>query len=189
LNTEINKSIFNTFPELESMRLNFQAYAPEDAEELFAIRSNPEVMRYMDSHTHETLEDSRKMIERIRDSYEKGTGINWTLKEKSSGRLIGDFGFWRLIPEHCRAEIGYVLHPDYWGMGYMQETFYVMMDFAFKELRVHSLEANVNVVNKASMVLLERNGFKQEAYFRENFLFQGRFLDSRIYCLLESDWK
>jgi len=54
-------------------------------------------------------------------------------------------------------------------------------------MKLHSIEANVNPLNEKSKKVLERVGFKKEAYFRENYLFDGKFLDSVIYSLLEKD--
>jgi ribosomal-protein-alanine N-acetyltransferase len=49
---------------------------------------------------------------------------------------------------------------------------------------LHSIEANINPDNLASANLLEKNGFKKEAHFRENFYYNGKFLDSLIYSLV-----
>jgi ribosomal-protein-alanine N-acetyltransferase len=62
-----------------------------------------------------------------------------------------------------------------------------MVRFGFKEMNLHSIEANVNPLNERSQKVLERVGFKREAYFRENYLFDGKFLDSVIFSLLEKD--
>ncbi|MFM7401569.1 MAG: GNAT family N-acetyltransferase, partial [Bacteroidota bacterium] len=53
----------------------------------------------------------------------------------------------------------------------------------------HSVEANVNPGNKRSILLLERCGFVREAYFRENYYFEGKFLDTAVYSLLSADFK
>lgn len=100
---------------------------------------------------------------------------------------IGYFGFWRIEKEHCRAEIGYALNPEFWGNGYMLETMNRLIDFGFNNLKIHSIEANVNQENLSSIRLLEKLNFKKEAHFRENYLFDGKFIDSIIYSLLETD--
>jgi ribosomal-protein-alanine N-acetyltransferase len=69
----------------------------------------------------------------------------------------------------------------------MFETINCMARFGFKEMKLHSVEANVNPLNERSKKVLERIGFKKEAHFRENYLFNGEFLDSIIYSLLEKD--
>jgi len=187
MNFEINKNVFAQFPELESERLYFRRILPSDAEGLYLLRSNDEVMRFMDTKKMESITEAEKMISSIDGSFKNGTGINWGIVEKSSNRFIGYFGFWRIIPEHCRAEIGYVLDPMCWGKGYMIETLKALIKFSFEEMKVHSLEANVNPANSNSIKLLEKTGFKKEAYFRENFLFNNTFYDSVIYSLLEKD--
>jgi ribosomal-protein-alanine N-acetyltransferase len=69
----------------------------------------------------------------------------------------------------------------------MSETLKILIDFGFNDLRIHSIEANVNPKNEKSVQLLEKLNFKKEAYFRENYFFNGKFVDSIIYSLLESD--
>ena len=71
----------------------------------------------------------------------------------------------------------------------MFEAMTKLIGFGFKELHLHSIEANINTNNRNSEKLLLKFGFKKEAYFRENYLFEGEFLDSIIYSLLESDIK
>ena len=184
---EIDKSIFKTFPELESERLLFRKILLSDARDLFLIRSNDDVMRFMDVTRFESIDDAEKLIHSIEESYQKETGINWAIVEKKSNIFIGYFGFFKIIPEHCRAEIGYALSPEYWGKGYMYETLNRLVRFGFKIMKLHSIEANVNPENEKSKKALEKIGFRQEAYFRENYLFNNKFLDSIIYSLLEKD--
>jgi len=56
-------------------------------------------------------------------------------------------------------------------------------------LHFHSIEAFVNPENDASILLLEKNGFVKEAHFKENFYFEGAFLDTGVYSLLKSNYK
>ena len=187
MSIEINKSIFKKFPDLGSERLFFRKIVASDAKDLFSIRTNDEVMRFMDVNRFKSISDAEKMIGSIEESYKNESGINWGILEKDSNIFVGYFGFFRLIPEHCRAEIGYALNAKYWGKGYMNETINRMVRFGFKIMRLHSIEANINPRNERSKKVLEKIGFKKEAYFRENYLFNDRFLDSVIYSLLEKD--
>ena len=59
-----------------------------------------------------------------------------------------------------------------------------VLDYGFTTMLLHSVEANVNKDNAASMKLLAKNNFVREAYFKENYFYNGRFLDSVIYSLL-----
>jgi ribosomal-protein-alanine N-acetyltransferase len=187
MKNEINKNIFKSFPELETERIRLRKIYPDDANEIFLIRSNDKIMRFLDIPRHYSISDSQKLIETAEESYKKETGINWAIIEKLSNSFIGYIGFIRIYSEHCRAEIGYVLKPEYWGKGFMYETINRLVRFGFKEMNLHSIEANVNPLNERSQKVLGRVGFKKEAYFRENYLFDGKFLDSEIYSLLEKD--
>ena len=60
-----------------------------------------------------------------------------------------------------------------------------MTNFFFNDLGLHSIEANADVKNIATIKLVEKCGFKKEAHFKENFFFDGTFLDSAIYCLVK----
>ncbi len=66
----------------------------------------------------------------------------------------------------------------------MQEAILTILDYGFKIMKLHSVEANVNPNNAASIKLLERNNFIREAYHKENYYYNGKFLDSAIYSLL-----
>lgn len=186
--TEINPKVFDTFPEFESSRLFFRNFLLSDAKDLFEIRSDDEVMRFMDIPKFESTMDAEKMINSISDDYTSQKGISWAIVEKESNKFAGYFGFWRMIPKHCRAEIGYALNRNYWGKGIMAETLSAMMEYGFENIKLHSVEANVNPENINSIKLLEKTGFKKEAHFKENYLFNGKFLDSIIYSLLEKEF-
>ncbi len=92
-----------------------------------------------------------------------------------------------MIRNNVRAEIGYAMKPEYWGKGYIQEALIKVIYFGFNEFCLHSIEANVNPDNASSIKLLEKCGFKKEAYFKEDYFYNGKFLDSVIYSLLETD--
>ena len=100
-------------------------------------------------------------------------------------QMIGSIGLWRIDKAHYRGEIGYMLHHDHWGKGIMQEAIAAVIEFGFGPLKLHSIEAHINPANAASAGILEKNGFVREAYFKENYYFRGKFLDTAIYSLLK----
>ncbi|MCX7549626.1 GNAT family N-acetyltransferase [Xanthomarina sp. F2636L] len=189
METQINERIFKSFPELESERLTYRAYKTEDAKALLGIRSHNQVSKYMDTAIPKDSDDTKKRIEGYQHAFAEKRGITWAIIEKESNILIGDFGIWNIDTKNARGEIGYILHPDFWKKGYMSEALNTLIHFGFKEINLHSFEANVNTENENSKALLLKFGFKLEAYFRESFYYDGQFLDSEIYCLIKSDLK
>ncbi|MGS2725292.1 GNAT family N-acetyltransferase [Psychroserpens sp. BH13MA-6] len=188
MNIIINDDIFDAFPELESKRLSYRAYRLQDASALYDIRGHKSVAKYMDSEIPKSDQDTKQRIQKMQSDFQNKKGITWAIIDKDSGKLIGDFGIWRIDKANARGEIGYVLHPDYWGKGYMSEATHTIISFGFNHMKLHSFEANVNPMNSNSKAMLLKFGFRLEAHFRENYYYNGQFLDSEIYCLLKSDF-
>lgn len=184
----INNDFFDHFPTLESERLQYRAFTMEDAKDIFSIRSNPKVMQYMDSDHHQSIADAEKFVANNLEQYKNRNGFFWAIIEKSSGLFIGDFSYWNIDKKNCRGEIGYTLKPEFWGKGYMKETMQTLLSFGLHQANMHSIEANINPNNESSKKALLRMGFRKEAYYRENYFFDGKFLDSEIYSLLASDF-
>jgi len=185
MNNKINDDIFSVFPILETERLLLTEFLKSDAEELFKMRSDEKVQKYLDRDPHKTVEESALMIEGMTVSYISKEGINWIIRKKDTLDVIGYIGYWRMIRNNVRAEIGYAMKPEFWGNGFMHEALTKVIDFGFNEFCLHSIEANVNPANVSSIKLLEKCGFKREAYFKEDYFYNGKFLDSAIYSLLE----
>ncbi|WP_460576974.1 GNAT family N-acetyltransferase [Hymenobacter coalescens] len=170
---------------MRTPRLVLRRITPADSPTILFLRSDPAVMRYLDREPDASLAEAEAVVRRMDEALVKNEGIVWGLARLGEEeRLLGTCGLWRLIPEHHRAEVGYTLHPDGWGQGLMGEALATVCRYAFEVMGLHSIEANVNPQNAASIRLLERQGFVREAYHRENYYFRGQFLDSAIYSLL-----
>jgi len=175
---------FTPFPELSTKRLKLRRITNEDAGEIFVHRSNQQMLRYLDRDPISSLDEAKQWIKMIDNGIDKDEYIAWGLTLKNEPKVIGTISVWNIKKEHHRAEIGYALHPDQQGKGLMQEALEAILDFGFKNMKLHSVEANVNPANAASIKLLEKNNFVREAYHRENYCHGGKFLDSAIYSLL-----
>jgi [ribosomal protein S5]-alanine N-acetyltransferase len=161
MNVKFNENIFYKFPFLESERLIFKSLGKMDAAGLFLIRSNEEVMKYMDTTALDSLKSAQTLISFFNNQFRNKTAITWGMFVKAEKKLIGSFSFWKINKPHCRAEIGYSIRPDFWGNGFMTETFKTLIEFGFSQMGLHSIEANVNPQNNKSIRLLERIGFKK----------------------------
>ncbi len=169
-------------PILETDRLNLKPPTLADALDFFEIRSNHEFMKYIGRHPITHILEAEKYIQRILDGFNSRTGLSWKICEKGSDKLIGYIGFWSIDYTHFRTKIGYGLHQDYHRKGYLTEALNTLTHFTFNELGLHSVLAEADDKNVATIKLLEKCGFKKEAHFKESFYFDGEFLDSAIYC-------
>ena len=177
---------FEPFPELHTQRLILRELTLSDAPELFYLRSNKQVMKYIDREPQKTVEETETFINFLQETQKKTDALLWVIALKENPAvMIGNIGYWRMQKEHYRAEIGYMLHHDYWQKGIMKEVIKPVLQYGFKTMNLHSIEANINPANIASQVLLESIGFLREGYFKENYYFNGVFSDSAIYSLLD----
>lgn len=177
---------FDPFPIIITERLKLRAINLADAKEIFTLRSDAEVLKYLDRPAAKSLEEAIEFAQKNIDQVQANEGISWAITLKEIPGLIGTIGFWKIDKEHHRSEIGYMLLTAHQQKGYMQEAITAVLQYGFKTMQLHSVEANVNPENEASKKLLLKNNFVQEAYFKENYYFNGKFLDSAIFSLLAS---
>lgn len=175
---------FLPFQNLESERLLLRQITPDDVNEIFALRSNPETMKYIPRPLATTKDDAMGHIKMIQDKIVSNEGINWAITEKGNPKMIGIIGHYRIRWEHFRSEIGYMLLPEHQGKGIITEAIQLLVDYGFNEMNMHSLEAIIDPKNTASARVLEKNNFVKEAHFKENEFYDGKFLDAVVYSLL-----
>ncbi|HEU4789906.1 MAG TPA: GNAT family N-acetyltransferase [Flavobacterium sp.] len=179
---EIN---FLPFPILKTQRLLLRQVGANDANDILSLRSNDEVMKYIPRPYLKSKEDALELIAMFDDKIENGIGINWGIYFLDEPeKLIGIIGYYRMKPEHYRAEVGYMIFPKHNGKGIVSEALQKVIEYGFKEMQLHSIEAILDPENIGSEKVLLKNGFIKEAHLLENEYYEGRFLDSMIYSLL-----
>ncbi|MFI5451650.1 GNAT family N-acetyltransferase [Pedobacter sp. UC225_61] len=178
---------FPSFPVLETERLLLREHALTDADTLFALRTNENVMRFIDRERPKTVKDIETFIATFNDGFKQGQHLAWVIALKENPtQMIGSIGYWRANLANYRAEIGYMLHPNYWRKGIISEALNATIAFGFNQMKLHTIQANINPGNDASRQILLKHGFVKEAYFKEDYYFNGKFLDSEIYSLLDN---
>jgi len=175
---------FSPFQNLETERLYLRRVTKEDVNEIFALRSDQEVMKYIPRPLVKTDEDALAHIAMIDEKIDSNEGINWAITLKNNPKLIGIIGHYRIRPEHFRAEIGYMLLPEHQGKGIISEAIKEVVHYGFEVIKLHSIEAIIDPENFASEKVLQKNGFVKEAHLKENEFYDGRFLDTVIYSIL-----
>ena len=87
------------------------------------------------------------------------------------------------------AYLGYYVGEVYAGQGYMTEALRLMLRYAFVELKLHRVEANIQPENVASIALVRRVGFVLEGYSRRYLKICGRWRDHERWALIAEDWR
>lgn len=176
---------FNPFPAISTERLVLREIKAEDKREIFFLRSDKRVLAFLGKEPARRMQEAAEFIRMIKQSAEDNLSILWGISLKENPELlIGTICYWNLQKENHRAEIGYVLHPDYWRKGIMKEAMGAVLKYGFDQLKLHSVEARLLAANKSSALLLESAGFAREGYLREEMYFRGNFYDTVIYSRL-----
>ena len=71
----------------------------------------------------------------------------------------------------------------------MTEALRLMLAYAFNDLKLHRLEANVQPENVSSLALVKRAGFVREGYSRRYLKIAGRWRDHERWAILREDWQ
>jgi len=170
---------------LETERLIIRSWIPDDdAEQVFAIYSNPEVTYFLGSAA--PVASIKSQRQRLIDSIERykrlnnGTGA-WAIVEKATAVIAGTILLKQLPDYHGLPtqdyEVGWHLRRDVWGKGYATEAGQAMLDYGFNVLRLPVIYAVVKPENHASIRVTQRLGMKpvgltKKYYGIELLLFQ-----------------
>jgi ribosomal-protein-alanine N-acetyltransferase len=179
---------YSAFPTLETERLVLRELRAADAEDLFAVRSDPYVQRY-NSVPHTSVAESAAMIERLGEYYANREWIHWGVALRENDRVIGLYSLgW--TEGHHRAEIGYDLNREFWGQRIASEALAALLAFAFERLEVNRVGAETIEDNHESTRLLRKFGFQLEGVRRGYSLEEdGEYHGSAIYGLLRSEYE
>jgi len=178
-----------SFPRLQGKRVCLRAPAAGDADALFALFADPEVMRYWSRPPMTARAEAEGLIGEILDGFSQRTIFNWMVVSRQDDALIGTCALFRVDMRHRRAEIGYSLQRDHWGRGLAAEAVSLMLDWAFRTLALHRIEADIDPRNEGSRKLLERLGFVSEGVLRERYFVGEEISDTELFGLLAGDWK
>jgi ribosomal-protein-alanine N-acetyltransferase len=183
---DLTKS-FQTFPVLATARLHLREMVPQDAEALFALYSDPQVMAGHGSPVFKTIGKAQQRIDWYAEAFRDMRALRWAITRHEDDTVLGTCGFHEISARHHRAEIGYELAPAFWRQGIMFEAVSAVVRFGLMEIGFHRIEANVDPNNHASASLLRKVGFTEEGYFRERFFDSGRFVDDWFFSILASE--
>jgi RimJ/RimL family protein N-acetyltransferase len=180
---------WRTLPTIDASRVSLRWISEGDVDALYRIFSHPEVMRYWGTPPLADRNAAVKLLQEIHDGFQSQRNLKWAVARRTDDAMIGTATLFNLNLDNRRAEIGYGLDRAHWGRGYMNEALQSLLAFAFGELALHRIEADVDPRNSASIRTVERLGFQREGYLRERWLVNGEIQDTVFYGLLRPDWE
>lgn len=149
-------SNLKTFPILTTERLNLRQLTYNDVQEIFILRSDPLINKFLDRKPSKTLEEALGFIEKIKNN----SLSYWAIEQKGNEKLVGTICLFDISEELKKCEIGYELLREFQGKGIMRETVKKIIDYSTQTLGLKTIDAYTHIDNQSSTSLLKELKFK-----------------------------
>ena len=156
----LNKN-FTPFPILITERLRLRQLIIADEQEIFTLRSDTEINKYLNRQLSNTIGDARNFINKVIENINKNDSLYWAITLSDSNVLIGTICLFGFSDENNKCEIGYELLTNFQGQGIMKEAVQKVIDYAFNTIQVQQMEAFIHRDNQNSIKLLEKLSFSK----------------------------
>lgn len=151
---------FTPFPILTTERLTLRQLVINDEQEIFTLRSDSEINKYLDRQISNTIDDARDFINKINEKINKSESLYWAITLSDKNILVGTICLFSFSDENDKCEIGYELLTNFQGQGIMKEAVEKIIDYAFNTIKVQKIEAFFHRDNQRSIKLLEKFSFR-----------------------------
>ena len=175
---------------LETERLTLRPFVEDDFEAMHAMRSSPEVARYLyqGPSTPEQTNDRLTRLIANKAWEQEDDWFSAAAVERASGITVGDMAFHWVSEADRTAEIGFVFDPRHQGQGLATEASRALVDWAFVTAGMHRVIGRLDARNAASARVLEKLGMRLEAHFVENEWVKNEWQSELVYAVLDREW-
>jgi RimJ/RimL family protein N-acetyltransferase len=153
----------NEAPTLSAPGVVLRPLEVSDAEALFAAHGDAETHRYWAGPAHKSVAETARYIA---ETLERPTTRGWAITE-SGGEALGRVALFVL--RDGVGELGIIMRREAQGRGLASKALQLVEDYAFSELGMHRLTADIDPDNSASLSLFLRAGFQREGLLRGNW--------------------
>jgi len=170
-------------PILETERLRLEPLTVADAEHMYPIMGDPEVMAYWDVAEIDDPDLVAEIVAGQVQGMADGSALFWAMRTLADSQFVGTCDLSDIDRWHRRAEVGFMLGREAWGQGYALEAMRAVVAFAGAN-GLRKLGARTHLGNRRSETLLQKLGFTEEGLLRGHVLKEGERRDCRLYGLL-----
>jgi ribosomal-protein-alanine N-acetyltransferase len=170
-------------PRLSTLRLTLRPVYPNDIDFIYTLFKRSETNKYSEFPDIETKKEAIEMYEKY---MKPGNESHFRLIiENLNHTSMGTIGLYNYSINHRRAEIGYDLLKEYWGLGIMSEAVKAIVEYGFDELNLVRVEATVDTENIGSIRVLEKNGFVLEGCRVMRYYYREKWHDEACYAIIK----
>jgi ribosomal-protein-alanine N-acetyltransferase len=151
---------FTPFPILTTERLTLRQLVIHDEQQIFILRSDREINKFLDRQISKTIDDAREFINMVNENINKKDSLYWAITLRKKNILVGTICLFGFSDENNKCEIGYELLTNFQGQGIMREATQQVIDYAFNTIKVQQIEAFLHRNNQSSIRLLGKLSFR-----------------------------
>lgn len=180
-------------PVLETERLVLRTARADEAAEVLAffVRNEAHLAPWEPARPpgFYTVEHWRERLVSLRDEQLVGSSYRFHLFARAAPhRVIGSIGLSNVVRGAFQsAHLGFALDAHAVGKGLMHEAVIAVVDFAFREVGLHRVEANHQPQNLRSAAVLRRAGFEIQGYARDYLFIDGAWRDHVLTARTRAD--
>jgi [ribosomal protein S5]-alanine N-acetyltransferase len=175
---------------LQTSRLIFREISTNDLSDIHILLSLPETDKFNTLGIPNSIQETEKIISDwlVGQNARPQTSYIFCLDLVTAKQFIGLIALNLGTPNYKTAEVWFKIHLDHWNKGYTTEALEKLIEFGFKELGLHRIEAGCAVENIASIKVLEKVGMTKEGMKRKKLPIRGEWKDNYFYAILEEDF-
>lgn len=174
---------------LQSNRIKLRPIVESDLQSIHNLHSLPETDEFNALGIPKNLEETKMIIKPwIRENkLDDIKNYTFAIEQNVDNKFLGLFGFKLGSTKYRRGEIWYKIHSDSWRKGFATEAINLVLDYGFKTLKLHRIQAGCAVDNIGSIKVLEKAGMIQEGRGRQVLPLKKGWSDNFEYSILETD--
>ena len=162
-----------------------RALEPEDLEFLYAIENNLSFWEVSHTQTPFSKFILKQYLENAHLDIYEVKQLRLLIEDATTKQRLGMIDLFDFNPQHKRAGIGILVHPDFQEKGVASAALSLLIKYVFTHLQLHQLYANITADNSNSIQLFKKHHFKKAGIKKDWILSKGKFKDEILYQLIK----
>ena len=169
---------------LKGQKINLRALEPEDLGFIYQIENNESFWEISHTQTPFSKYILKQYLENAHLDIFEAKQLRLLIEEKSTKKQVGMIDLFDFNPQHKRAGVGILIHPDFQKNGFAYEALSILINYTFFHLNLHQLYANITSDNEKSISLFKKHNFKKVGIKKDWILSVGKFKDEILFQLI-----
>ena len=169
---------------LKGKLISLRALEPEDLNFLYQIENNESFWEVSHTQTPFSKYILKQYLENAHLDIYESKQLRLLIEEKSTKKQVGMIDLFDFNPQHKRAGIGILIHPDFQTNGFASEALALLISYSFSHLQLHQLYANITSDNSKSLALFQKRNFTKAGVKQDWILSEGKFKHEVLFQLI-----